>query len=308
MVGVPESSFSFWASKFLAKGYKVGKVEQVETALGAEMRVAASKEKGAKTAEKGLVRRVLNKVFTNGTLVDGDFLVDEEAGHCISIRVCNSKIIPKLNLLTLHRSKARTRSDLPFLTARRRSSTSAHSKTMYVVQNSKPFSASYGRRSWYIPKLAQVLNLAFDQNSSQSQGNFSSATSRLLKTILPGRCIWTCLRTVEGYDYEATLNELKALYPPKKDDETAVADLPEAIHSLVDNECAIMALGAMIWYLRQLNIDKALLSARNFNIYDPLRKGQALLLDGQTLAHIEVSSCSDKRIGTVQLRVAFRYS
>lgn len=87
-----------------------------------------------------------------------------------------------------------------------------------------------------------------------------------------------------------TLKELKELYPPKEDDETAVADLPEAIHSLVDNECAIMALGAMIWYLRQLNIDKALLSARNFNIYDPLRKGQALLLDGQTLAHIEVGS------------------
>jgi len=82
---------------------------------------------------------------------------------------------------------------------------------------------------------------------------------------------------------------LKKLYPPKEDDENAVADLPEAIHGLVDNECAIVALGAMIWYLRQLNIDKALLSARNFNIYDPLRKGQALLLDGQTLAHIEVS-------------------
>ena len=95
MVGVPESSFSFWASKFLAKGYKVGKVEQVETALGAEMRVAASKGKGAKSAEKGLVRRVLNKVFTNGTLVDGDFLVDEEAGHCISVRVCTSATTSK---------------------------------------------------------------------------------------------------------------------------------------------------------------------------------------------------------------------
>ena len=130
----------------------------------------------------------------------------------------------------------------------------------------------------------------------------------MLKTLLPGRCIWTCLRVVEGYDYEATLNELKELYPPKEDDESAVADLPEAIHSLVDNECAIMALGAIIWYLRQLNIDKALLSARNFNIYDPLRKGQALLLDGQTLAHIEVRPWSDQRKGAVRLRVAFRYS
>jgi len=234
MVGVPESSFSFWASKFLAKGYKVGKVEQVETALGAEMRVAASKEKGTKTAEKGLVRRVLNKVFTNGTLVDGDFLVDEEAGHCISIRVCDSKIITKLNLMTLYRSKARTRSDWPFLTARRRSSTSAHSRMMYVVPNSKLFSASCGRRSWSIPRLVRVISLAFDWNSYQSQGNLSNATTRLLKTLLPGRCIWTCLRTVEGYDYEGTLEELKKLYRPKDDDETAVADLPEAIHSLVE--------------------------------------------------------------------------
>jgi DNA mismatch repair protein MSH6 len=28
----------------------------------------------------------LNKVYTNGTIVDGDLLLDEEAGHCVSIR------------------------------------------------------------------------------------------------------------------------------------------------------------------------------------------------------------------------------
>lgn len=33
-VGVPEQSFDMWASKFLAAGYKVGKVEQAETAIG----------------------------------------------------------------------------------------------------------------------------------------------------------------------------------------------------------------------------------------------------------------------------------
>jgi DNA mismatch repair protein MSH6 len=33
-VGVPEQSFDLWASKFLANGYKVGKVEQAETAIG----------------------------------------------------------------------------------------------------------------------------------------------------------------------------------------------------------------------------------------------------------------------------------
>jgi DNA mismatch repair protein MSH6 len=34
MVGVPEQSFEFWAAKFLGAGYKVGKVEQAETAIG----------------------------------------------------------------------------------------------------------------------------------------------------------------------------------------------------------------------------------------------------------------------------------
>jgi len=31
---VPEASFDWWAAKFLAAGYKVGKVEQAETAIG----------------------------------------------------------------------------------------------------------------------------------------------------------------------------------------------------------------------------------------------------------------------------------
>lgn len=27
---------------------------------------------------------------------------------------------------------------------------------------------------------------------------------------------------------------------------------------------------------------------KNFNVYDPMKRGQGLVLDGQTLAHIEV--------------------
>lgn len=93
MVGVPEQSFNFWAAKFLAKGYKVGRVDQAETALGAEMRVAADKgkqkSKFTSAEDKGrdkIVRRELNKVYTNGTLVDEALLTDEQAGHCVSIR------------------------------------------------------------------------------------------------------------------------------------------------------------------------------------------------------------------------------
>jgi hypothetical protein len=43
-------------------------------------------------------------------------------------------------------------------------------------------------------------------------------------------------------------------------------------------------------YLRQLNIDKDIMSMKNFNVYDPMKRGQGLVLDGQSLAHVEVGS------------------
>lgn len=107
MVGVPEMSFNFWAAYVLLrsinfspslltftvgnswekvrvkaniyatcayrslKGYKVGRVDQAETALGAEMRLAADKGKGKKTPGKNggdkIVKRyvVVNSVAQN---------------------------------------------------------------------------------------------------------------------------------------------------------------------------------------------------------------------------------------------------
>jgi DNA mismatch repair protein MSH6 len=33
-----------------------------------------------------MAHRELNKVYTNGTLVDDELLIDDQAGHCLSIR------------------------------------------------------------------------------------------------------------------------------------------------------------------------------------------------------------------------------
>ena len=139
-------------------------------------------------------------------------------------------------------------------------------------------------------------------------------TTRLLKAILPASCLWTSLRESEGFRYERTIKELRALYPTEK--ETMDADgqeyvlgssVPQSIRDMLECKNAVEALGLMIWfvcfyleiltvwptvllrYLRQLNIDKDILSMKNFDIYDPMKRGQGLVLDGQTLAHIEVS-------------------
>ncbi|KAH9031950.1 DNA mismatch repair protein Msh6 [Lactarius hengduanensis] len=264
MVGVPEMSFNFWAAKFLAKGYKVGRVDQSETALGAEMRLAANKSRGKVGGDKQkekIVRRELNKVYTNGTLVDDELLTDDQAGHCLSIRedeaggeygsfgICVlDSATSEFNLSAFDDDVCRT-------------------KLETLVRQLRPKEIIF------------------------TKGNLSVATTRLLKVILPGGCLWTSLRDVEGFGYDRTLDELKDLYGTSSEETMGDDDygaIPTAIRDMLGYKNAIEALGSMTWYLRQLNIDKDILTMKNFNVYDPMKRGQGLVLDGQSLAHIEV--------------------
>ncbi|KEP51775.1 MSH6-DNA mismatch repair-like protein [Rhizoctonia solani 123E] len=269
MVGVPESSFQFWAAKFLAKGYKVGRVDQAETQLGAEMRQAANKGakgKGAAAGDK-IVRRELNKVLTNGTLVDPELLQDEQAGHCVSIRETEKE--GEFGICVLDASTGE-------------------------------FNLSSFKDDIVRTRLETIMRQIRPKELVYTKGNLSVATTRLLKVLLPSNCLWTPLSKSEGLSYNNTLDELKALYPPEPDAEDGMEDdnswssgIPEAIRNFIGNEIAIESLGSMVWYLRQLNIDKDILTQKNFNIYDPLQKGKGLALDGQTLSHIEVLLNSD---------------
>ncbi|KAI0935020.1 hypothetical protein AcV7_003936 [Taiwanofungus camphoratus] len=277
MVGVPEMSFNFWAAKFLAKGYKVGRVDQAETALGAEMRLAADKKssKAKKTAEdKGkdkIVRRELNKVYTNGTLVDAELLTDEQAGHCLSIREEEAE------------DDKVDRND-------------KQSFGICVLDSAtSEFNLSAFQDDVCRTRLETLMRQLRPKEIIFTKGNLSVSTTRLLKAILPGSCLWTSLRESEGLTYEKTLKELKNLYPATDEDDDMndsshglSSAVPEAIRDMVGCRGAMEALGSMIWYLHTLNIDKDILSMKNFNVYDPMKRGQGLVLDGQTLAHIEV--------------------
>lgn len=85
MVGVPESSLDMWVAQFIAKGYKVARVDQKETALGKELRDKAGKGKPGK--EEKIIRRELTCVLTAGTLVDESMLQDDMATYCMAIKV-----------------------------------------------------------------------------------------------------------------------------------------------------------------------------------------------------------------------------
>ena len=68
--------------------------------------------------------------------------------------------------------------------------------------------------------------------------------------------------------------------------------LPKAIRSVKNDEAIISSLGGLFFYLRSLNLDTDLCRVGNFNLYDihGAMNGSAarMILDGQTLAHIEV--------------------
>ncbi|KAJ2889699.1 DNA mismatch repair protein msh6, partial [Coemansia aciculifera] len=80
MAGVPESSFDHWVAQFLAKGYKVARVDQMESKLAKDMR-----ERGAAKKGDGLVSRELTGILTAGTLVDPSLLTQDLATYCLAI-------------------------------------------------------------------------------------------------------------------------------------------------------------------------------------------------------------------------------
>lgn len=124
---------------------------------------------------------------------------------------------------------------------------------------------------------------------------------RVVKNIVDLRCLWTYLKPrTEFLSAEDALVAVKNLFTktPKategdSDHEMDGEDqepspLPPAIEAVKDQAEAMSALGGMLSHLKQLNLDQDLCQTRNFNSYDPMKNGQCLVLDGQTLAHIEV--------------------
>ncbi|KAG1898499.1 muts domain V-domain-containing protein [Suillus fuscotomentosus] len=271
MVGVPEMSFNFWAavSQNFNTGYKVGRVDQAETALGAEMRLAKDKGKkgaGGKDKEK-IVRRELNKVYTNGTLVDEDLLTDEQAGHCISLRESADGKDGMSNF-----------------------------GVCVLDSATSQFSLSSFEDDVCTTKLETMMRQLRPKEVIFTKGNLSVQTTRLLKSILPGSCLWTSLRDVEGFTYPQTINKLNSMFSEANtggedtidEDAELSSAVPQSIRDMASYRAAMEALGALMWYLRQLNIDKDLLTMRNFDVYDPMKRGTNVVLDGQTLAHVEV--------------------
>lgn len=156
-----------------------------------------------------------------------------------------------------------------------------------------------------MPRLVYASNVNVSL-SADIQGNLTVDTQRMLRNMLPSSTLWQSFRDHrEFYSSEETLRRLSDIFETADDDGTvAKMRLPEAIEAMLDTPVAMEALGGMLFYLNSLNLDKDLISQKNFNIYDPLKEGKNLVLDGVTLGHMEVGcAASMKRQANSQVLV-----
>ncbi|CAG8589017.1 12391_t:CDS:10, partial [Gigaspora rosea] len=289
MVGVPEMAFESWAAQFIAKGHKVAKVDQMETALGKEMR-----EKASNVKEDRIIRRELTSVFTAGTIVEGGLLTNEMSTYCMSIKEsCPTENAPPafgicfVDTATAEFHLASFLDDVD--------------RTQFetLIMQTKPKEIIY------------------------EKGMLSQLSKRILKDCT-NRPIWTALKPEsEFWDANTTRSQIRMSRYFSNNQNTSIAQnevdnegdvtmidndegnkietWPSAIQEALKDPLMLSALGGLLWYLRSLKLDAELVSLQNFHIYDPICHNTSLVLDGQTLANLEVfeNSLDGSTQGTV---------
>ncbi|KAI8824787.1 DNA mismatch repair protein msh6 [Fimicolochytrium jonesii] len=258
MVGVPESSFDHWAAQFLAKGYKVAKVDQTETAVGKAMRDrdnSATSHLGKKSAPEEktkVINRELTCILTTGTLIDSGLLTNDMGTYCMAIKeVQEAEHLPP-----------------SFGVA-------------FVDTATAEFSFCAFEDDVERTRLETLVMQLKPRELVLEKGRFSKPSMRLLKNNLQNLAINFLIPEKEFYTAEYALDELRARNYFQNE-----ADWPKAID--MARPLAREAFGGLLSYLRTLMIDRQLVSARNFHIYDPIRQSGSLILDGQTLINLEI--------------------
>ena len=258
MVGVPEMSLDHWANQFVAKGYKIARVDQKESALGKEMRERDGKKPGKAAKEDKVIRRELACVLTAGTLVDGGMLQDDMSTYCVSI-------------------KESTMDDLPAF------------GIAFVDTATGQFSLAEFIDDVDFTKFETFIAQIRPQELLLEKSCLSVKAMRILKNNTGPTTIWNHLKPgKEFWSADLSCREIDASgYFISEDGDNSEA-WPEVLLKARKKELVMSAFGALVQYLRTLQIERELLTLANFTWYDPIRKASSLVLDGQTLINLEV--------------------
>ncbi|OTA87174.1 hypothetical protein M434DRAFT_399609 [Hypoxylon sp. CO27-5] len=254
MVGVPESSLDMWVNQFIAKGYKVARVDQMETALGKEMRERVDSK--AKKQDK-IIRRELACILTGGTLVDGSMLQDDTATYCVAIKesvVCDH---PAFGIA-------------------------------FVDAATGQFFISEFEDDVDLTKFETFVAQTNPRELLLEKSRISTKALRILKNNTSPTTIWNYFKSgSEFWEADLTRRELNC-NGYFGETEGTEEQWPSILAEARDKDLLMSALGALVQYLRVLKIERNLLSQGNFTWYNPIHKNGTLILDGQTLINLEI--------------------
>jgi DNA mismatch repair protein MSH6 len=253
MVGVPESSLDMWVNQFVAKGFKVARVDQMESALGKEMR---ERESSAKKADK-IIRRELACILTGGTLVDGSMLQDDMATYCAAIKESLVDDKPAIGIT-------------------------------FVDAATGQFFLSEFQDDVDLTRFETFVAQISPRELVLEKSPLSSKALRILKNNTGPTTIWNYLKPgTEFWDADLARRELdcSGYFGSEEGKEDA---WPKQLSEARDKDLAMSALGGLTHYLRVLKLDQSLLSQGSFEWYNPIHRNGTLILDGQSLINLEI--------------------
>jgi DNA mismatch repair protein MSH6 len=258
MVGVPEMSLETWATQFVAKGYKIARVDQSESALGKEMRERDGDKHAKKGKDDKIIKRELACVLTAGTLVDGAMLQGDMSTYCVAIKESLVEDVPAFGIAFVDTATGQFH-------------------LVDFVDDAE------------MTKFETFIAQTRPQELLLEKGGISVKALRILKNNTGPTTIWNYLKPgKEFWTGDITCKEMDASEYFVSETEENIEAWPKALRAARDKELVMSAVGALVCYLRQLKIERELLTMGNFSWYDPIKRASSLVLDGQTLINLEI--------------------
>jgi DNA mismatch repair protein MSH6 len=257
MVGVPEASLDMWATQFVAKGHKVARVDQMESALAKEMRERDDNKSTAKKADK-VIRRELAAVLTAGTLVDTGMLQSDMSTYCMAIKEIDRDNLPAFGVA-------------------------------FVDTASAQFQLCEINDDIDMTKFETLIAQMRPGELLIEKSCISAKALRILKNNTAPSTIWNFLKpSKEFWPADIAIREIEANNYFESATEDNIEAWPPVLREAREQELVMSSFGALLQYLRTLKIERDLVTCGNFQWYDPIRKATTLVLDGQSLINLEI--------------------
>lgn len=258
MVGVPEMSLDHWANQFVAKGFKIARVDQMESALSKEMRERDDSTVNKSSKDSKIIRRELACILTGGTLVDGGMLQGDMSTYCVAIKEATVDDNPAFGIT--------------FVDA----ATGQFFLTEFVDDVDMTGFETF---------VAQIR----PQELLLEKSGLSVKSMRILKNNTGLTTIWNYLKPgKEFWAADVTSREIDASGYFVSGESNTHNAWPKVLQDAREKDLLMSAFGALVHYLRTLKLDRDLVSLANFTWYDPIQKASTLVLDGQTLINLEI--------------------